>query len=227
VIEEPRGVTGNGRYEEPYGDPGVRRSILVWLVFAIPFVVLSKLSWLESIVWWLVLGFISLLIAGVTVGIVQAVSKFDEPDPTLSPSRDAQGRRESLKHDRGAGMALVASMATWAIAWLLILSTLIPEQTIRRSGLDTAWSIAGVGMLAAAVLVMCGAIAVAFRSGEHMVSGALWLCTQLAGLSLAEKLGGPAGLVVALILSVAAITGWLWLLMQAMRFAALYAGWSR
>jgi hypothetical protein len=227
VIEEPRGVTGNGRYGEPYGDPGLRRSILVWLVFAVPFVVLSKLSWLESVVWWFVLGFISLLIAGLTVGIVQAVSKFDGPDPTLPPSPDGEGRREFLEHDRGAGTALVASMATWAIAWLLILSTLIPDQTVRRSGLDIAWSIAGVGMLAVAVLAMCAAIAVVFRSGEYVMSGALWLRTQLAGLSLAEKPGGPASLVLALILSVAAITGWLWLLTQAARFAALYAGWSR
>jgi hypothetical protein len=30
-----------------------------------------------------------------------------------------------------------------------------------------------------------------------------------------------------LILSVAAITGWLWLLTQVMRLAFLYAGWSR
>lgn len=226
MIEEPRGVTGNGQYGEPYGSLGVRRSILVWLVFAVPFVVLSKLTWLESVVWWFVLGVISLVIAGVTVGIVQALSTFAEPDPTLSPSPD-EGRRESLAQERGAGTALVASMATWAVAWLLILSTLIPDQTARRSGLDTAWSIAGVGMLAVAVLVMCGAIAIVFRSGEYVVSGALWRCPQLAGLSLAEKLGGPAGLVVALILSVAAITGWLWLLTQAMRFAALYAGWAR
>jgi hypothetical protein len=45
--------------------------------------------------------------------------------------------------------------------------------------------------------------------------------------SLGEILDGPAGLLLTLILSAAAVTGWLWLLTKAMRLAFLYAGWSR
>ena len=220
-------MTGMAWYGEPYGESGVRRAILVWLVFAIPFVILSKLSWLESVVWWFVLGLVSLLIAGVTVGTIRAVSRVHQSHGAPASSLAPEPRRDSSGPDRGGEAALVASMATWAIAWLLILSTLVPAETVRRTGLETAWSLVGVGMFAGAVLVMCGAIAVIYGSSEHAVSGASWMWTWFTGLSLGEKLGGPVGLVVALILSIAAITGWLWLLTQAMHLAALYAGWSR
>jgi hypothetical protein len=40
-------VTGKAWYGGLYDEPGVGRSILVWLMFAVPFVILSKLSWLE------------------------------------------------------------------------------------------------------------------------------------------------------------------------------------
>jgi hypothetical protein len=220
-------VTGKAWYGELYDEPGVGRSILVWLMFAVPFVILSKLSWLESVVWWFVLGLISLLIAAVTVGIVQAASRIERPDLALPPSLDMKPRRESPGTDPGAGAALVASMTTWAIAWLLILSTLVPDQSVRRSGGDTAWSLVGLVMFGVAVLMMCGAIAVVFGSSESALSGASRMWNRLTGRdSLGEKLGGPIGLVLTVILSVAAITGWLWLLTQAMHLAVLYAGWS-
>jgi hypothetical protein len=78
-----------------YDEPGVGHSILVWLMFAVPFVILSKLSWLESVVWWFVLGLISLLIPAVTVGIVQAASRIEWPDLALPPSLAMKPRRES------------------------------------------------------------------------------------------------------------------------------------
>jgi hypothetical protein len=221
-------VTGKAWHAELYGEPGVRRSIVVWLLFGVPCVILSKLNWLESVVWWFVLGIISLLIAAVTVGIVQAASRIERPDPTLPQSLAAERRHESPDPDRGAGVALVASMTTWAIAWLLILSTLVPEQTVQRSGFDTAWSLAGLVMFAMAVLAMCGAIAVVFAGSEYGLYGASWMWNRLTGQdSLSEMLGGHVGLFLTLILSVAAITGWLWLLTQVMRLAFLYAGWSR
>ncbi|HXJ82988.1 MAG TPA: hypothetical protein VMS64_30410 [Candidatus Methylomirabilis sp.] len=198
-------------YGELYDEPGVRRSVLVWLLFGVPGVILSRLTWLESVLWWLVLGLISFVIAGVTVGIVQVTSRVETPDRASS-----------------AGVALVASMTTWAIAWLLILSTLVPEHAAGRSTVDISWSLVGLAILGAVVLVMGATISTVFASSEHGVRGASWIWARLAGRdSFAEWLSGHLGLTLALMLSVVALTGWLWLLTQATRLAFLYAGWSR
>jgi hypothetical protein len=219
VREGLAGVTGKAWYGHLRDEPGLRRSILVWLAFAVPFVILSRLSWLESVAWWAVLGLSSLLIALVTVAIVHATSRTEGPDPATRSSRDTVRA--------GAGSALVASMTTWAIAWLLILSTLVPDQTVRRSGVDTAWSLVGLVIFGMAVLLMCGAIGAVVGSSHHALSGVSWAWNQITGRDiLGEKLAGPAGLALALVLSVAAITGWLWLLTQAMGLAMSYAGWS-
>ena len=82
--------------------------------------------------------------------------------------------------------------------------------------------------IAIAVLVMCGAIGAVFGSSEYAAHGASWMWSRVAGRdSLGELLGGHVGLVLTLILSIAAITGWLWLLTQVMHLAFRYAGWSR
>ena len=104
-------MTGKAWYGELYDEPGVRRSIMVWLLFGVPSVLLSKLNWVESAVWWLVLGMISLFIASVTVGIVQAASGFERRDPALSPRLDGVTPGESERYERGGGAALVASMS--------------------------------------------------------------------------------------------------------------------
>jgi len=221
-------VTGKAWYGELYDEPGVRRSITVWLLFGVPSVLLSKLDWVESAVWWLVLGMISLFIASVTVGIVQAASGFERRDPALSPRIDGVTPGESERYERGGGAALVASMTTWAVAWLLILSTLVPAHAVGRAPLDTLWGLIGLGIFGVAVLAICGAISAVFRSSAHGVHAASWAWHRLTGQdSLRDILGGHVGLVLVVIFSAAALTGWLWLLSQAMRLAVLYAGWSR
>jgi hypothetical protein len=131
------------------------------------------------------------------------------------------------RSNRG-GAALVASMTTWAIAWLLFLRTLVPQDVVGRSGLDIAWGLVGLLIFAVAVVMMCGAISAVFASSGYALSGASWVWNRLTGRdSPAEMLGGPAGLALALILSAAAVTGWLWLVSEAMRLALVYAGWSR
>jgi hypothetical protein len=204
-------VIGKTWYAELYDEPGVRRSIVVWLLFGVPGVILSRLAWLESVLWWLVLGLISLAIAGVTVGIVQIASRAEAPD--RAPSE---------------GIALVSSMTTWAIAWLLILSTLAPEDAVERSAVATSWGLAGLAILGVVVLVMAGTISALFASSDDGLRRASGLWMRLTGRdSLADWLGGHMGLTLVLILSLAALTGWLWLLTQATRLAFLYAGWSR
>ena len=221
-------MTGKAWYGDLYNEPGVRRSIMVWLAFGVPCILLSKLDWLESALWWLVLGIISLFMAGVIVGIVLVAWRIEQRDPALSPSLGADDSRERERYERSAGAALVASMTTWAIAWLLILSTLVPEHPVRRAPLDTLGGLVGLAIFGAAVLTMCGAISAAFRSSAYGLYGVSWVWNRLAGQdSLHDILGGHVGLVLMLIFSVAAITGWLWLLSQAMRLAILYAGWSR
>ncbi len=75
---------------------------------------------------------------------------------------------------------------------------------------------------------MCGAISGVFRSSVHGLHAASWAWHRLTGQdSLRDILGGRVGLVLVVIFSAAALTGWLWLLSQAMRVAVLYAGWSR
>jgi hypothetical protein len=198
-------------FAELYDEPGVRRSVVVWLLFGVPGVILSRLTWLESVLWWLMLGLISFVIARVTVGIVQVTWRADERDPTAS-----------------AGVALVASMTTWAIAWLVILSALVPEHAARRSVGDTSWSLVGLATLGGVVLVMGATISTVFASSEFGVRRAsLWWARLTGHDSLAEWLSGHMGLTLVLVLSAAALTGWLWLLTQAMRVAFLYAGWSR
>jgi len=204
-------VSGKTWYAELCDEPGVRPSVVVWLLFGIPGVILSKLTWIESVLWWLVLGLISLVIAGVTVGIVQGAWRAERPDPASS-----------------AGVALVASMTTWAIAWLLILSVLVPEHAMGRPAVDSAWSLVGLAIFGMAVLMMGATISAIFGSSESGLHGASWIRARLTGRALlGVALSGHMGLTLVLILSVAALTGWLWLLTQATRLAFRYAGWSR
>jgi len=72
-------------------------------MFAVRFVILRKLSCLESVVWWFVLGLMSLLIPAVTVGIVQAASRIERPDLALPPSLDMKPCRESPGTDPAPG----------------------------------------------------------------------------------------------------------------------------
>ena len=53
-------------YRNLYEEPGVRRSVIVWVLFGMPNVVLSRQNWLESILVWLVLrGVVPLLFCAV------------------------------------------------------------------------------------------------------------------------------------------------------------------
>jgi len=204
-------VTGKTWHAELGDEPGVRRSVVLWLLFGVPGVILSKLTWLESVLWWLVLGAISLVVAGVTVAIVQVAWRADRLDPPPS-----------------AGVALVASMGTWAIAWLLILSVLVPEQAAGRSAVDISWSLVGLAILGVVVLMMGATVSTVVGTSEYGRHGASLVWARLTGRdSLGEAMGGHLGLILVLILSVAALTGWLWLLTQATRLAFRYAGWSR
>lgn len=204
-------MTRKAWYAERCDEPGVRRSVVVWLLFGVPGVLLSRLTWLESVLCWLVLGLISFVIAGVTVEIVQGISRAEEPD-----------------HAPGTGVALVASVTTWAIAWLLILSALVPEHAAGRSLGDTSWSLVGLGALGLVVLVMGATISIVFASSEDGMRRVSLVWARLTGRdSLAEWLSGHRGLTLVLVMSVAALTGWLWLLTQATRLAFFYAGWSR
>ena len=211
-----------------YDGPSVRRAVAVWLVFGIPGVLLSRLTWLESIVWWLMLGVISMLIAAVTVRIVlwPWSGPSDPHAPPVVPEADNTGGL--ARRDSRAGPALVASTTTWAIAWLLILSTLAPDQPVARSAHEIAWSVVGLVVLGIAVTAMCVAVSAILGRNEYGRSGASWLWSKLTGRDLLAAMpGGHGGLALAVILSAAAITGWLWLLTQATRLAFLYAGWSR
>ena len=221
-------MAGQAWYGHLFDGPSIRRSAAVWILFGIPCVLLSRLGWLESAVWWLMLGVISLMIAAVTVRIVLWMWKGDRASSPLSALSRAEATSEPATPDTRAGPALVASTATWAIAWLLVLNTLAPEQTVARSGLDTAWSFAGLLILGIAVAAICGAVGAILGRGEDGHHGASWIWNKLTGRALVEAMpSGNGGLVLAALLSAAAITGWLWLLTQATRLAFLYAGWSR
>ena len=83
-------------------------------------------------------------------------------------------------------------------------------------------------ILGIAVAAICGVVSAILGRSEDGRHGVSWIWNRLTGRALVEALpSGHGGLVLAVLLSAAAITGWLWLLSQATRLAFLYAGWSR
>ena len=181
-------VAGLARYRPVFGGPSVRRSVAVWILFGIPCVFLSRLGWVDSAVWWLMLGAISLLIAAVTVRIVLWLWRGDRGH-LVSPGPDTEATGTVLTPDSRAGPALVASTTTWAIAWLLILSTLAPEHTAARSALDTGWTLVGLAILGIAVTAMCGAVSAILGRGAR---GASWIWSTLTGTATSRiSVAGP------------------------------------